>query len=493
MAGRYSPSPSPQSVQFSFTAPGAGNTLTCRGRFYATLSGDGIGTYGLECKLLGGDWAAISKNLDGDPFVVTKGATDSFAFPLDEFERDTLYRWNALTHSSGTTVAGLRIGGSAPANPFHRASIGPAVGSHVFPSVFTKLAFEPESGSASVPPVNTVAPAVTGTAVVGQLLSCSDGTWTGTAPITFAYQWKRNGSDIGGATGNTYTLVQADAGNASNIKCAVTATNAAGVVSADSNTVATIWDASADAWFTAVSWAVGDDTTQRQAFNALYISLKSGGFYTRLDEISVRANRDLAAALRGLKLNLTGLAVNSPTFTQWRGIKGNATTSYVNSTFVPSTGGVNYALNSASVIAYCRNAGSVRNFDMSANNAGNVSTLIFRFSDGSAYGCINTGATSYATTAVANGVGLYVISRTAASGAGAQTLYKDGSSIATGTQASTGLPAVSFYEGGRNASGSPDQLTDAEISLVAYGDGFNSSDVTAFKAIIDTFRTAIGF
>ena len=76
----------------------------------------------------------------------------------------------------------------------------------------------------AVAPVNTVAPAITGTAEVGQTLTCSQGTWTGTAPITYAYQWKRNGSNIGGATNSTYVLVTADAGTT--VSCTVTATNA---------------------------------------------------------------------------------------------------------------------------------------------------------------------------------------------------------------------------------------------------------------------------
>jgi hypothetical protein len=84
-------------------------------------------------------------------------------------------------------------------------------------------------------PANTVAPAVTGTAVTGQTLSCTSGTWTGYPTPTFTYQWKRNGTAITGATNNTYVLVTADEGTS--VKCTVTATNASGAVPADSNTV----------------------------------------------------------------------------------------------------------------------------------------------------------------------------------------------------------------------------------------------------------------
>jgi len=83
------------------------------------------------------------------------------------------------------------------------------------------------------PPVNSVAPALSGTAQEGQTLTCSTGTWSGTP--TYTYQWKRNGSNIGSATNSTYTLVTADVGQS--IKCTVTATNALGSSNADSNTV----------------------------------------------------------------------------------------------------------------------------------------------------------------------------------------------------------------------------------------------------------------
>lgn len=79
-------------------------------------------------------------------------------------------------------------------------------------------------------PVNVVSPGITGTAQVGQTLSVSNGTWTGTTPITFTYQWQRVTTNISGATSSSYTLVAADVGN--KIRCVVTATNAAASVNA---------------------------------------------------------------------------------------------------------------------------------------------------------------------------------------------------------------------------------------------------------------------
>jgi hypothetical protein len=74
-------------------------------------------------------------------------------------------------------------------------------------------------------PANTVLPFISGTAAVGGVLTCTTGTWTGTTPITYAYQWKSDGANVG-TNQNTYTAVSGDTGHA--ITCVVSATNAGG-------------------------------------------------------------------------------------------------------------------------------------------------------------------------------------------------------------------------------------------------------------------------
>jgi hypothetical protein len=85
-----------------------------------------------------------------------------------------------------------------------------------------------------IPPTNTAPPVVSGTATVGSLLSCTQGTWT--YGQTYAYQWLRGGATIAGATNATRTLIAADSGT--NISCRVTATNPAGSTPATSNAIA---------------------------------------------------------------------------------------------------------------------------------------------------------------------------------------------------------------------------------------------------------------
>jgi hypothetical protein len=70
-------------------------------------------------------------------------------------------------------------------------------------------------------PLPSSAPTITGSAAVGQTLSCNPGTWQG-AP-SFSYQWLQNTANIASATASTYTLAPGDAGKA--IQCRVRAAN----------------------------------------------------------------------------------------------------------------------------------------------------------------------------------------------------------------------------------------------------------------------------
>ena len=87
-------------------------------------------------------------------------------------------------------------------------------------------------------PVNTAAPKITGTAMDGQTLSADNGTWTGSSPLTYKFQWRRcdaqgNGcSNISGADSSTYQLKSTDVGHT--VRVRVTATNSGGATSASS-------------------------------------------------------------------------------------------------------------------------------------------------------------------------------------------------------------------------------------------------------------------
>lgn len=97
--------------------------------------------------------------------------------------------------------------------------------------------------AAGTAPRATKQPDPHGTAQVGTSVSVDNGSWSGTAPITYAYQWQRcasNGSctNLGGATKSSYTPVSADVGY--RLRAIVTAKNGFGSSSIGSNLTAAV-------------------------------------------------------------------------------------------------------------------------------------------------------------------------------------------------------------------------------------------------------------
>ena len=86
------------------------------------------------------------------------------------------------------------------------------------------------------------APVASGTVAAGNTLSVTSGTWSGTAPITYAYQWYGNASNsttgatlVAGATSNTYVVPSS--GAYAYYYAVVTATNSKGSSTATSNII----------------------------------------------------------------------------------------------------------------------------------------------------------------------------------------------------------------------------------------------------------------
>jgi hypothetical protein len=101
--------------------------------------------------------------------------------------------------------------------------------------------------AAATAPSNTSPPTISGTPQVGQTLTASKGTWTGTG-LKYSYQWQRcvtagaGCGNVSGATSSTYTPVSADAGFT--MRVVVTARNNLGSASASSEPTAVVQAAS---------------------------------------------------------------------------------------------------------------------------------------------------------------------------------------------------------------------------------------------------------
>jgi hypothetical protein len=93
-------------------------------------------------------------------------------------------------------------------------------------------------------PSNQTPPAISGTAQEGTTLTASSGSWNGTTPIKYSYQWRRcdtsgaGCSNIGGADSSTYLVRKADVGKT--VRVRVTAKNSDGSSQATSDPTAVI-------------------------------------------------------------------------------------------------------------------------------------------------------------------------------------------------------------------------------------------------------------
>jgi Ca2+-binding RTX toxin-like protein/Tol biopolymer transport system component len=89
---------------------------------------------------------------------------------------------------------------------------------------------DPSEVVAPVPPSNESLPMIWGGAFDEALLTATEGTWTSSTTVTYAYQWQRCNTEgascraIAGATEQSYAIEEADVG--STLRIAVTATNA---------------------------------------------------------------------------------------------------------------------------------------------------------------------------------------------------------------------------------------------------------------------------
>ena len=171
--------------------------LTYQGSFHATT-----GTLALNT------WANVSMR------VITNGTASTITVNLNGTQ---IYQSTSASRGTAGTAT-LQIGNDTAAQAF-------GVGADT-------ISVQSGSSTTSTAPANTSPPTIIGTAQQGLTLNAGPGTWTGTQPINYTYQWQRcdssgaNCSPISGATATAYTPISADVG--STLEVTVSASNMAG-------------------------------------------------------------------------------------------------------------------------------------------------------------------------------------------------------------------------------------------------------------------------
>jgi hypothetical protein len=344
----------------------------------------------------------------------------------------------------------------------------------------------------AVAPSNTVAPVISGTAVVGQVLTSTTGTWTGIPTPTYSYQWKRGATNIG-TNSSTYTLVAADAGNTSIITCVVTATNSAGSANATSNTIAQILTVRTNSFLTASAIS---DATIRGGLNTFDIGLIANSLDTKMKAVypfvggtasthkfNFMNSADTDAAFRIL---FNGTVTHTS-----NGVQGNGTNGFLDTRLNTST---NLTKTSAHLSLYIRNnpAVPVGRYDM--GNAldpamgSNPTYLIARYNTGSAFfgladSSYGTGAASTNSTGFWNG---------ATNGGTTQVLYRNGTSYATGTAAAGAFANNNLYIAAANGGGTTVFFTDRQYAFSSIGDGLSGAQASTFYTLVQALQTTLG-
>lgn len=344
------------------------------------------------------------------------------------------------------------------------------------------IGVNPLVSGGGVPPFNTVAPMVGGPAIVGGSLGTTNGDWTGSPIITFTYQWYRGATPIIGATFNYYDLVEADAGNTTNITCQVTATNIYGSATATSNVVAQILDFDANEFINAASIT---NQTQKDACNQLVISLKGYGIWTKMKAIypfvggtasahkfNLKDPRNLNAAFR---LVFNGGVTHSST-----GVLFNGTNGYADSLLTPST---SLSLNSTHVSVYSRtnviSSGALVGLQLDTAPQINI----FPTFSSNLYMRVNSAATAQ-IVANTSSLGLFIANRVSST----QTRNFQNAILRTQTANSTSLPTQTIQlsrQGNTNYG-------NFEQAFASIGNGLTDTEALNLYTAVQAYQTTLG-
>ena len=266
------------------------------------------------------------------------------------------------------------------------------------------------------------------------------------------------------------------------------------------NSSGSSYNAATTAWIAAVVGAGGTvSATQSGYVNTLTGCLQTNSVWTAvIDRMWLFGSENATQA----SIDIVNLAVatahGSLTFTAGSGYAGDGSTAYLSTTYAPSTAGGNMTLNSSFVLNYVTNVRATTTgagyesggYDSGGNH--NVGLELFNSGNGSNelgnYG-LNDGGTSYNLNITKTNA-LWIATRT---GATATALYQNGSSLGTGSNASTALLTQAVYIMARNGNGAATSFTVDSDAVVAFGGGVTSGQASAISTCVNAYATSVGF
>ena len=193
--------------------------------------------------------------------------------------------------------------------------------------------------------------------------------------------------------------------------------------------------------------------------------------------------------LRWFNSPATLMTNNGATHTPGEGYTGNGSSSYINTGYDPSTDGVQYTQNSASMGVWVRAVGSSGLGYYAGLAVGSDTTAIARSTDGNAWVAFGPsgGPNNNETTLSQSASGLLGINR---SGAAAIECYVAGVLDGTDTDSSSAPANADIYILARNDSGTPFAHSDGQLSIFRAGRSFTAAEWADIHAADDALLTA---
>lgn len=228
---------------------------------------------------------------------------------------------------------------------------------------------------------------------------------------------------------------------------------------------------------------------QMQLKDSLIAFLKTDTILSKWDIAYFYANLDSTSAkLNLLKDTFNVTTAGSPTFTSNQGYTGNGASAYLNANWIPSTNGVNYVLDSASVFAYVRTAVTENKHVLGTGGAG---VSFIRLNPRNTANQIESrlNENGAGTTSVTSSTGLYSMIR---SGSASYKVYKHDTLKNTIPNASTSLSGFPLYSLARNGAGTSTEWSTRELSFLAGGGKFSDYTQSVITRRIGWYLNRLG-
>jgi hypothetical protein len=239
----------------------------------------------------------------------------------------------------------------------------------------------------------------------------------------------------------------------------------------------------------------GLNGTHTTAYTTFLCGLETDGIgcSNTWNVLKVYATQDSTTALLNLcSASYATVANGSPSWAADQGYTGGSG-KYLDPSFVPSTAGGFWTLNSATYGFYTRTSDTIatNQVEMGAIGPGAATNSYVQLLGAGPATSFHVNAQFGATTGVTPNIqGLYIFTRT---GATTSVGYRNGSSFATNGETSTGLTDITMYTMALNNNGVAAFESSNQFAADYLGRGLSPTEATNFTTRLNTLATALGW